>query len=154
MSTDTMRVRPVRWGDRTGWLRFWADYHAYGRPGGTALPDAVTEATWERFLQGHESMRALVAELEGRLVGFAHMVFHRSTSFAEPVCLLQDLFVEVSLHGRGIGRALIERVYVHAEAAGARRVYWHVEETNAPALRLYDRVASRSGHVVVYRRDL
>jgi GNAT superfamily N-acetyltransferase len=154
MSTDTMRVRPVRWGDRTGWLRFWADYHAYGRPGGTALPDAVTEATWERFLQGHESMRALVAELEGaagrlRAHGLPPQHEFRRAGLP-PSGPVRGGFAA----RQGIGRALIELVYVHAEAAGARRVYWHVEETNAPALRLYDRVASRSGHVVVYRRDL
>jgi ribosomal protein S18 acetylase RimI-like enzyme len=61
--------------------------------------------------------------------------------------------VEATLHGRGIGRALIEAIYARAEAAGARRVYWHVLETNATAVRLYDKVASRSGHVV-YRKDL
>jgi GNAT superfamily N-acetyltransferase len=98
-------------------------------------------------------MAALVAELDGRLVGFAHVVFHHSTSAAGQTCLLQDLFVEPTRHGGGIGRALMEAVYAHARAAGAWRVHWHVLETNATAIRLYDKVASRSGHVV-YRRDL
>jgi GNAT superfamily N-acetyltransferase len=153
MPTDVVQVRPLRREDRADWLRLWVDYHAYGRSGGAAPPDAVTAATWERFCDEHEPMAALVAELEGRLVGLAHMVFHRSTSVAGPVCFLQGLFVAATLHGRGIGRALIAAVYARAEAAGARRVYWHVLETNAPALRLYDKAASRSGHVV-YRKDL
>jgi GNAT superfamily N-acetyltransferase len=84
-------------------------------------------------------MDALVAELKGHLVGFAHMVFHRSTSALGPSCHLQDLFVEATRHGTGIGRVLIEAVYGHAKAAGAGRVYWHVLEANAPAVRLYDR---------------
>jgi len=151
--TAAVLVRPVRREDRAEWLRLWADYHAYGCSGATALPDAVTNATWQGFFQEHEPMEALVAELDGRLVGLAHIVFHRSTSAAGPVCFLQDLFVEATLHGRGIGRVLIEAVYTHAEATGAWRVYWHVLETNATALRLYDKVASRSGHIV-YRKDL
>lgn len=153
LPTDAVLVRPARREDRLGWLRLWKNYHTNSRSGGTALPDAVTEATWERFFDGHEPMEALVAELEGRLVGLAHMVFHRNTDVAEPACFLQDLFVEPPLRGRGIGRALIEAVYIHAEAAGARRVYWHVLETNATAVQLYDKVALRSGHVV-YRKDL
>jgi GNAT superfamily N-acetyltransferase len=153
MPTDAVLVRPARREDRTGWLRLWADYHAYGRSGAPAQPAAVTEATWERFLDEHEPMEALVAELEGQLVGLAHIVFHRDTSAEGPTCFLQDLFVDATLHGRGIGRALIEAVYVRAEAAGARRVYWHVLDTNATAVRLYDKVAARSGHVV-YRKDL
>ena len=149
---DGVKIRPVRREDRLGWLRLWADYHAYGRSGATAPPEQVTEATWGRFFQDHEPVEALVAEQEGRPVGFAHLVFHRLTAAVAPVCSLQDLFVERALHGRGIGRALIEAAYDHAQASGARRVYWHVLETNTPAVRLYDKVAARSGHVV-YRKD-
>jgi GNAT superfamily N-acetyltransferase len=153
MPTDAVLIRSARREDRTDWLRLWADYHAHGPDGATALPQAVTEATWERFFHGHEPVEALVAELEGRLVGLAHMIFHRDTDVAEPTCFLQDLFVEATMRGRGIGRALTEAVFIRAKAAGARRVYWHVLETNATAVRLYDQVASRSGHVV-YRKDL
>jgi GNAT superfamily N-acetyltransferase len=153
MPTDSVLVRPVRPEDRAGWRRLWGDYHGYGPSGGPVPPDPVTEMTWNRFFQEQEPMAALVAELEGRLVGFAHMIFHRSTSALGASCLLQDLFVEGTLHGRGIGRALIEAVYVHVKAAGAQRLYWHVLESNTAAARLYDRVASRSGHIV-YRRDL
>ncbi len=152
-TTGAVLVRAVRRGDHAGWLRLWADYHAYGRNGATSLPDSVTEATWERFLHRDEQREALVADLQGRLVGIAHMIFHASTSSEPPVCFLQDLFVDPTLHGCGIGRSLMEAVYIHAGAAGARRVYWHVLEANARAVRLYDKVASRSGHVV-YRKDL
>ena len=153
MPGDAVVVRPVRRSDRAAWLMLWEAYHAYGRSGATAPPEALTEAAWERFFHGHEPMEALVAELHGRLVGFAHIIFHRTTGGVGPACFLQDLFVEVPLHGKGTGRALIEAVYARAAAAGARRVYWHVPETNAQAIRLYDKVASRSGHVV-YRKDL
>jgi hypothetical protein len=70
--TDAVLVRPVRQDDRTSWLRLWADYNAYGVSGGTVLLE-VTEATWARFFHENEPMEALVAELEGRLVGLAHM---------------------------------------------------------------------------------
>lgn len=150
--TGALQIRPARQEDWPGWQRLWADYHAYGQANATSLPDAVTGMTWERFFEAYEPMEALVAELEGRLVGFAHMVFHHSTSAIAPSCLLNDLFVESALHGRGIGRALVEAVYARAQKAGARRVYWHVLEANATAVRLYERVASRSGHVV-FRKD-
>jgi hypothetical protein len=54
---DAVLVRPVRRDLRTGWLRLWAEYHAYGRTGATALPDAVTGITWERFFQGARARR-------------------------------------------------------------------------------------------------
>jgi ribosomal protein S18 acetylase RimI-like enzyme len=55
------------------------------------------------------------------------------------------------MDGGGIGAALIAEVYRYAEQSGAKRVYWHTHETNTTAMRLYDKVADRSGFVV-YRR--
>ena len=53
----------------------------------------------------------------------------------------------------GVGKALIEAVYTAAAQAGSPRVYWQTRETNATAMRLYDRMAERSGFIV-YRRML
>jgi ribosomal protein S18 acetylase RimI-like enzyme len=51
------------------------------------------------------------------------------------------------MRGKGIGRSLIEHVREAARAAGCERVYWLTHETNAEAMLLYDRIASRSGFV-------
>ncbi len=147
-------IRPVRQGDHGQWLPLWLGYNAfYGRSGGGALPEAVTAATWWRFLDPAEPVHALVAETEGRLTGLAHYLYHRSTTAIAPVCYLQDLFTAEAARGQGVGRALIEAVYIEARKAGVSRVYWHTHETNAAAQRLYDQVAERSGFIV-YRHLL
>jgi GNAT superfamily N-acetyltransferase len=66
---------------------------------------------------------------------------------------LQDLFTHVAARGQGIGRALIEAVYDRARSVGSPRVYWQTHETNATAMKLYDKVAERSGFVV-YRKQV
>lgn len=66
-------------------------------------------------------------------------------------CYLQDLFTSQHARGRGIGAALIAEVYRYAEQSGTKRVYWHTHETNTTAMRLYGKVAERSGFVV-YRK--
>jgi GNAT superfamily N-acetyltransferase len=87
------------------------------------------------------------------LLGLTHYLFHRSTTAIEPVCYLQDLFTGNAARGRGIGRALINRVYEQARLAGSARVYWQTHQTNLTAMQLYDKVAERSGFVV-YRKLL
>ena len=148
---------PVRFITRTDyaqWLPLWDGYNKfYGRFGATALPDEITQTTWARFFDPDEPVHALVAESDGRLVGLAHYVLHRSTLMLGPTCYLQDLFTAGAARGRGVGQALIEAVYAQARLAGATRVYWQTHETNATARRLYDRVAERSGFIV-YRKDL
>ena len=148
MSAD-MRVRTVRREDFPTWQKLWDGYNAfYGRSGATALPAEVTQTTWSRFFDVYEPMHALVAESAGSLLGLTHFLYHRSTIALGPVCYLQDLFTVEAARGRGVGRALIEAVYERARAAGSSRVYWLTHETNATAMRLYDRVAEKSGFLV------
>jgi len=132
----------------------WDAYNSfYGRREATALSVAITLTTWSRFLDGDEPMHALVAEGSSGLLGLAHFLFHRSTTQIGSSCYLQDLYTVDSARGRGVARALIDKVYEQALAVGSPRVYWQTHESNATAMRLYDKVAEKSGFVV-YRKML
>jgi len=149
-----LSVRFVVREDYEQWLPLWDGYNAfYGRSGTTALSPEITRMTWARFFDAYEPVHGLVAESDGHLLGLTHYLFHRSTTAIEPVCYLQDLFTSNAARGRGIGRALITRVYEQARLAGSSRVYWQTHQTNLTAMRLYDKVAEHSGFVV-YRRLL
>jgi len=142
-------IREARPEDFDQWLTLWDGYNEfYGRAGATALPREVTETTWSRFFDPAEPMHALVAVADGRLVGLAHYLFHRSTTAIPLACYLQDLFTDPTQRGKGIGRRLIEQVGDAAKAAGSPRVYWQTHETNHSARRLYDAIAEYSGFVV------
>ena len=149
-----MIVRPVVSADFDQWKVLWDGYNAfYGRSGPRSLPEDITRTTWSRLFDANEPVRALVAEVDGKLVGLAHYLFHRSTTKLGNICYMQDLFTAEDARGKGVGRALIEAVYAKAREAGAERVYWQTHETNAVAQRLYEQVAERSGFIV-YRKDL
>ena len=154
MLSDKIIIRAVEENDFERWKPLWDGYNAfYGRKEKTALPDAITKMTWSRFFDPFEPVHALVAEQSGRLLGLAHFLFHRSTISIESTCYMQDLFTIEAARGSGVGRALIEEVYRYAQRAGCSRVYWQTHETNATAMKLYDKVAEKSGFVV-YRKTL
>ncbi|SFB86473.1 Ribosomal protein S18 acetylase RimI [Polaromonas sp. OV174] len=149
MTLSPVTVRPIAASDFEAWLPLWQGYNQfYGRSGATALADDITQMTWSRFFDAYEPVHALVAESEEGLLGLTHYLFHRSTTRIAPNCYLQDLFTTEAARGRGVGRALIEAVYERARAAGSPRVYWQTHETNATAMKLYDKVAQRSGFLV------
>lgn len=151
---DSPTIRPIAPADFAAWEPLWAGYNAfYGRADSTALAPAITQATWCRFFDVNEPVFALVAVEGSRLLGIAHYLFHRSTTRIEPVCYLQDLFTTSDARGRGVGRALIEGVYVQAASAGAKRVYWQTHEANAAARRLYAKVAKHLGFIVYLHDD-
>ena len=145
----SVAIRDLQEDDYPAWRPLWDGYNAfYGRVGETALPEAVTAATWHRFFDPAEPVFALVAEVDAKVAGLVHYLYHRSTTRIELVCYLQDLFTARAERGRGIGRALIEAVYERARSAGVTRVYWQTQQSNVPGRLLYERVAKHAGFIV------
>jgi GNAT superfamily N-acetyltransferase len=144
-----MRIRPVEQTDYADWRPLWDGYNAfYGRAGDTALDEAITCQTWDRFFVASDPVKAFVAELDGQIVGLVHLVYHPSTTRQSDVCYLQDLFTSPTARGRGVGRRLIERVYAEAQSKGCSRVYWTTFEDNGRARALYDQVAQYNGAIM------
>ena len=151
--TSEISIRPLSPADYAQWRPLWDGYNAfYGREGSTALPEAITQATWERFMEPSEPVHALVAVEGAAVVGLVHYLFHRSTTRLNDVCYLQDLFTAPKHRGRGVGRQLIEAVYNAAKTAGSTRVYWHTYADNATGRTLYDKVTRYTG-VITYAHD-
>ncbi len=149
---STITIRSIEKTDHAQWQALFAAYNDfYGRAGPTALPAEVVNTTWLRFFDPTEPVHAIVAEREGQLLGLAHYLFHRSTTQIQSSCYLQDLYTLEQSRGKGIGSKLILAVYERAIACGSPRVYWQTHETNSTAMRLYDKVAERSGFIV-YRK--
>jgi GNAT superfamily N-acetyltransferase len=136
--------------DYDSWLPLWQGYQLFYK---VDLPFAVTEQTWKRFLDPREPMHCAVAEIDGRLAGMVHYIYHRSCWTPGDYCYLQDLYALPELRGKGVGRALIEHVYARAAEDKVARVWWLTHESNAQAMLLYDRIADKSGFVQ-YRKTI
>ena len=136
--------------DKAGWLPLWQAYlDFYNHP----LTDAMTDLTFARFLDDAESLFMMVAHDEGRVVGFATFVLHRSTWAEGTYCYLEDLYVDAAMRERGVARGLIAAVGEAGKEKGAERLYWVTEASNTTAQALYDKVASRTDFIQ-FRRDL
>jgi GNAT superfamily N-acetyltransferase len=144
MDQDDPIIRPARASDREQWLPLWQGYQEFYR---VKLAPAVTESNWNRFFDPAEPVHCLVAERDGKLVGLAHYLIHRSTWSVENICYLNDLFVDPRGRRSGVARKLIEAVYAAADKAGAAKVYWLTHESNAAARLLYDQVAQYGGFI-------
>jgi len=135
-------IKPVGANERAAWEPLWNGYLAFYK---ATLAPGASDVAWARFHDPDEPMHLLGAYVDGRLTGIVHYLFHRSTWTPGNYCYLQDLFVDDSARGLGLGRALIEAVYEKAKAAGASRVHWLTQNGNAQARILYDQVADNPG---------
>jgi GNAT superfamily N-acetyltransferase len=145
-------IRELAKTDRPGWESLWAGYLDFYE---AAMEPVVIEVLWSRLHDPDEPMFAFVAEDDEtkELLGLVHCVIHRGTWAIGNFCYLEDLFTAPAARNRGVGRALIERVYAHAAALKCERVYWLTQETNTTARKLYDQVAENKGFIQ-YRRNL
>jgi GNAT superfamily N-acetyltransferase len=94
----------------------------------------------------------LIAEEDGEPVGFALFFHNFSTFLAQPGIYLEDLFVVPEHRGRGIGRALLERLAQVAVDRGCGRLEWAVLNWNQDAIRFYERLGAKpNSEWTVYR---
>jgi GNAT superfamily N-acetyltransferase len=136
--------------DFQSWLPLWHGYQAFYK---VDIPEATTLHTWRRLLDPQEPMHLALAELDHKVVGLVHFIEHRSCWTVGDYIYLQDLFTDPGVRGRGVGRALIDHVYTRAAELGCTRVWWLTHESNQTAMRLYDKLAQRSGFVQ-YRKAI
>lgn len=121
--------------DECAWRALWAEY---GQGNGTPRDDAVTAHSWARLLAGDFALHARLAELDGRVVGFAHVQIHPTTARIGEDAYLEDLFVAHEARGLGIGRALMDDLVERCRAHGWGRLSWHCKSDNFVARALYD----------------
>lgn len=143
-------IRPIVESDRAAWRPLWDGYLEFYAQ---ALPEEMTDHTWRRIVDGAGLRGLLAVDASGAALGFAHYLFHASSWRRSGNCYLEDLYVAPAARGKRIGRRLIEALAEKAKSDGYGRLYWHTEEFNGTARRLYERLAKRAPFVK-YQIDL
>ena len=82
-------------------------------------------------------VEALVAQREGVVVAFALFFTNFSTFLAKPGLYLEDLYVQPTQRGLGIGKALLTRLAQIAVERDYGRFEWSVLDWNEHAIRFY-----------------
>jgi GNAT superfamily N-acetyltransferase len=140
----TLIIRSVEEKDKPKWLELWAGYLEFYK---STISPEQTELTWKRLINNEHKMFGFVAEIEGEVVGFTHCLFRPSTWTETDYCYLEDLFVDKNIRGKGVGRALMEKVIELAKEKKSKRVYWTTQEFNKTARVLYDSITPVSEFV-------
>jgi GNAT superfamily N-acetyltransferase len=105
----------------------------------------MTEVLLERALFGQRPYaEVLLAEDDGRPVGFALFFHNFSTFLGRPGIYLEDLFVVPEHRGHGVGRDLLVHLARLAVERECGRLEWAVLNWNEEAIRFYERLGART----------
>ena len=113
---------------------------------GIATGDATFETAapeWAAWDRGHLAGHRLVATLDGRVVGWAALA-PVSERCAYAGVAEASVYVAAAAAGQGVGRALLERLVVGAEAAGIWTVQAGIFPENTASLALHRRCGFRT----------
>jgi GNAT superfamily N-acetyltransferase len=139
-----LEIKDASAADYAAWHALWMQYLAFYK---VTLAPEITAHTWARLLDPTSRLDGRFAFLDGTMVGFALHHHHASTWVAGDDCYLEDLFLDETARGHGIGRALIDDLIEIARTKGCKRLYWHTAENNQTARRLYNHFTKADGHV-------
>lgn len=129
----TWVARPDEAADVTRLLIAFRDHFGYERPSDDAFAAAAA-----RLLADAGTEFVLAAPADGaRPAAIAQLRFRWGVWRNGGDCLVEDVFVEQSARGAGLGRALIEFATERALSRDCRRMELDVSEDNEAALALY-----------------
>ncbi|MCD7971019.1 MAG: GNAT family N-acetyltransferase [Alistipes sp.] len=104
-------------------------------------PEKVTvtldEFSYAGFGEG-KVWDAMVAETDGRIIGFALWYIRFSTWRGKRI-YLEDLYVEQQYRGKSVGRKLFDALIAETRKQGIRGMVWQALDWNRPALEFYSK---------------
>jgi GNAT superfamily N-acetyltransferase len=139
--TGPIAVRLAADADREPWGELFRGYRDFY---GKAHDPAVIDTVWGWITDPAHSTRCLIAETDGRAIGFGHF-----RAFGRPIdgghgLYLDDLFTAPGERGTGAASAILQFLAQVAHREGASVVRWITAEGNETARRLYERLATQT----------
>lgn len=102
----------------------------------------------------HPKAFAVLAEEEGNPVGFAVYFFNYSTFLGTHGLYIEDLYVDETVRGKGVGMAMFRYLAGVAQQERCGRMEWWVLNWNKPAIDFYEKLgAVAMDEWTVYRLD-
>ena len=103
---------------------------------------ATEEGLRETLFGERPAAEVLLARTGGETLGFALFFHNYSTFLGQRGLYLEDLFVRPEHRGRGVGRALLQRLARLAVERRCGRLEWAVLDWNEPAIGFYRRLGA------------
>lgn len=97
----------------------------------------------EAFFSSSPKAEAIVAEIDGKIIGIATFYAIYSTFIAKPGIWLDDLFVYVEYRKSGVGAKLITKLCSIALSRGCGRIDWIVARDNENGRGFYDSLGAQ-----------
>jgi GNAT superfamily N-acetyltransferase len=91
-----------------------------------------------------------IAEQDGKLIGFATLYFSFSTTKADKITIMNDLFVIENARGTGVAQKLFKSCENFTKENGYAHMAWVTATDNKRAQKFYDKMGGAIGNWLNY----
>ena len=145
----SLHISPVTPDDLVDLLPLMRGYCAFYE---SDPPDEALRAMATAFLaEGAGGTQLIARDDSGRALGHATMLWSWDTTLAQPLAVMEDLFVADRARGGGVGAGLIEACRQLAADRGMGWLAWETAPDNETAQRLYDALGATRDTWYAYR---
>ena len=144
----TIEVRPAEQKDREQMnvlmYEYIVDFYKRQKP-----PVKKVDHIFDLLLQKEEGIQ-FVADSEGELLGFATLYFTYSTTKADRITVMNDLYVVEKARGEGVAQKLFKACEHYSKSNGYVHMSWVTATDNDRAKRFYEKMGGVRGDWINY----
>ncbi len=119
-------------------------YHKYAEYYQVDIPKDNFDLTWKWLTSENYPFWGILADVDSKIVGFAHFRSLPSPLDSCEVGFLDDLFVLQEYRGKKIGYSLIEKVHQIGKSKNWPYINWITKDDNYKARTLYDKISTKT----------
>ena len=119
-------------------------YHKYAEYYQVDIPKDNFDLTWKWLTTENYPFWGILADVDSKIVGFAHFRSLPSPLDSCEVGFLDDLFVLQEYRGKKIGYSLIEKVHQIGKSKNWPYINWITKDDNYTARTLYDKISTKT----------
>ena len=119
-------------------------YHKYAEYYQVDIPKDNFDLTWKWLTSENYPFWGILADVDSKIVGFAHFRSLPSPLDSCEVGFLDDLFVMQEYRGKKIGYSLIEKVHQIGKSKNWPYINWITKDDNYTARTLYDKISTKT----------
>ena len=105
--------------------------------------ETTEDELYKTLFGENKFVEILLAEYDGKIVGQAVFFKNFSTFLGKPGVYLEDLYVKPVMRGKGIGKALLDKIISLAKERNYGRVEWSVLDWNTSAIDFYKKIGAK-----------
>ncbi|MDM5340894.1 GNAT family N-acetyltransferase [Fictibacillus enclensis] len=125
-------------------LEYIVDFYKSPKPADQNLDDLVA------VLLEREKGLQFVAEQDGVLKGFATLYFTYSTTRADKITVMNDLYVAEDSRGTNVATGLFQACKKYTGENGYAAMLWETAQDNHRAQRFYEKMGGHKGDFLTY----